>query len=538
MLSVGSPLLYITALLCSQHYLDALVAMKSMDPYERIFDSDTETLSYGELMDSLWPAGESSDGPVIATAGLEDPSKLRELLDRAAMLNEDDYYFCVIDQPHDYKFVSPLLRAIERRRLENVSLLLEQEANPDGVPYERQITYARRYRRFCFEDALALRDWEVDVDKEAVGTVASQTEPPYLTDGELAERRTTIAQFWTSPDRIIIDHSQNIAQWHSLVKAGAATPEILDQLLDAGADTTAWRDPISDSLPEEEEELEPSQLCISTPIHAAVAAENRAMVQKLFDSSISPNARALIAGDQALTPVQYAVMLGDLETYTLLLENGADASICTPVLSVHALHFAVAQLRVDLFDAVRLHSSGPAPVTSMGHTLLHVACLPFNEDQIQHSAPKISQSIHDIRAMSPKSRWSSRLATTYNDVGEENVKLSPQYREICFSGGVGERKDPVSPWQWARDPEKDHARQEAMCRLIVSTFGDSPKVSDSDKHGNNMLHYLASIRHPNKSLIDWAKQQDGGTCAWESDRNYWGFTARNLYEEGEAARSK
>jgi hypothetical protein len=140
--------------------------------------------------------------------------------------------------------------------------------------------------------------------------------------------------------------------------------------------------------------------------------------------------------------------------------------------------------------------------------------------------------------MSPKSRWSSRLATTYNDVGEENVKLSPQYREICFSGGVGERKDPVSPWQWARDPEKDHARQEAMCRLIVSTFGDSPKVSDSDKHGNNMLHYLASIRHPNKSLIDWAKQQDGGTCAWESDRNYWGFTARNLYEEGEAARSK
>lgn len=352
-------------------------------------------------MDSLWPAGESSDGPVIATAGLEDPSKLRELLDRAAMLNEDDYYFCVIDQPHDYKFVSPLLRAIERRRLENVSLLLEQEANPDGVPYERQITYARRYRRFCFEDALALRDWEVDVDKEAVGTVASQTEPPYLTDGELTERRTTIAQFWTSPDRIIIDHSQNIAQWHSLVKAGAATPEILDQLLDAGADTTAWRDPISDSLPEEEEELEPSQLCISTPIHAAVAAENRAMVQKLIDSSISPNARALIAGDQALTPVQYAVMLGDLETYTLLLENGADTSICTPVLSVHALHFAVAQLRVDLFDAVRLHSSGPAPVTSMGHTLLHVACLPFNKDQIQRSAPKISQSIHDIRAIAP-----------------------------------------------------------------------------------------------------------------------------------------
>jgi hypothetical protein len=511
-----------------------------MNPYERIFNSNADTLSYGDLMDSLWPTGETCDGPVIATAGLEDPSKLRELLLRAAMLNEDDYYFCVINQPHDCKFVSPLLRAIERQRLRNVSLLLEQEANPDGVPYDRQIAYARRYRRFCFEDPLILRDWEVGVDKEAVGTVPSQTEPPYLTDDELAERRTTISQFWTSPNRIIIDHSQNIAQWHSLVKAGAATPEILDQFLDAGADTTAWCDPISDSLPEEEEELQPSQLCISTPIHAAIAAENRVMVQKLIDSSISPNARALIAGNQALTPAQYAIMLGDLETYNLLLDNGAHVSISTPVLNVHVLHFAVAQLRIDLFNAIRQRPSGVAPVTNMGHTLLHVACLPFNEDQIQSSAPKISKSIHDIRAMSPKFKWSSRLSTTYDDVGEESVRLSPQYREKCFSGrvGVGGRKDPVSPLKWPREPEKDHAKQEAMCRLIVAArYRDGPKVSTADKHGNNMLHYLACIRHPNTPLIDWAKQQDGGICAWENERNHWGFIAQDLYEEGRAARS-
>ena len=261
------------------------------------------------------------------------------------------------------------------------------------------------------------------------------------------------------------------------------------------------------------------------------------MVQKLIDSGISPNARALIAGNQALTPAQYAIMLGDLETYKLLLENGADVSISTPVLNVHALHFAVAQHRIDLFDAIRLHSSGVAPVTNMGHTLLHIACLPFNSDQIQSSAPKISQSTHDVRAMSPKFRWSSRLSTTYNDVGEESVKLSPQYREICFSEGVSGRKDPVSPWEWPRDPEKDHTKQKAMCRHIVASYRDGPKVRDSDKHGNNMLHYLASIRSPNTPLIDWAKQQDGGVCAWQNERNHWGFTARDLYEEGKAARS-
>jgi hypothetical protein len=46
-----------------------------------------------------------------------------------------------------------------------------------------------------------------------------------------------------------------------------------------------------------------------------------------------------------------------------------------------------------------------------------------------------------------------------------------------------------------------------------------------------MLHYLASARCPNTSLIEWAKQQGDGVHAWESDRNFWGFTAQDLYEE-------
>jgi hypothetical protein len=63
-----------------------------------------------------------------------------------------------------------------------------------------------------------------------------------------------------------------------------------------------------------------------------------------IDSGISPNARALITGNQALTPAQYAITLGDLDTYTLLVERGADSSMTTLVFNVHALHFAAAQL--------------------------------------------------------------------------------------------------------------------------------------------------------------------------------------------------
>lgn len=512
-----------------------------MTSYDRIVSDESETWSYGKFVESLWAASEYADGVVVACAGLEDSSKLRKLIEKAAILSDDHWYTFLVDQHHDIKFVSPLLRAIERQRPENVSLLLEQDVNPDGVRYDRKIAYARRYRRFCFEDYVILEDWEVDVEKEAVGTPASQTEPPYLTDDELVERRTTMTQFWTSPYRMIIDHSDDVAQWHSVVKAGTSTPEIFDLLLDAGADITAWCEPTDSPLPEEEEELLPSHLCISTPIHAAIASENHDMLRKLFNSGIGPNARALMAGNQALTPAQYAIMLGDLETYTLLRDNGADPSITTPVLNTHALHFAVAQLRIDLMEAIMQDLSGAAaPVTTMGHTLLHIACLPFNRGHIQTSSGKISKSIHDIRYMSPVFRRASRTIPTYNDSGEENFFCEPAtaYQTQERQRRLANFKNyPSSMWQWSRDPRKDHAKQEAVCKYILATYNEGPKVSDADKHGNNMLHYLAAARYPNTPLIDWARQKESDERAWSSERNFCGHTAEDLYEEANDARS-
>lgn len=76
------------------------------------------------------------------------------------------------------------------------------------------------------------------------------------------------------------------------------------------------------------------------------------MLQKLFDSGISPNTRALITGNQALTPLQHAIMLGDLASCNILVDNGADVSITTRVFNAHAPHFAAAQLRIDLMEAI------------------------------------------------------------------------------------------------------------------------------------------------------------------------------------------
>jgi hypothetical protein len=163
----------------------------------------------------------------------------------------------------------------------------------------------------------------------------------------------------------------------------------------------------------------------------------------------------------------------------------------------------------------------------MGHTLLHIACLPFDESQIQSSAPKISQSIHDVRILSPKVGRASRTAATYNESGEER-----------FFEDRRAKLNPPAPEQCSRALEREHAEQEAMCKFIVATYSDSVQVSAADKHGNNMLHYLAFARQPNEALIAWARQREGGVGAWETERNFWGFTAWDLYEEGEAARSR
>lgn len=102
---------------------------------------------------------------------------------------------------------------------------------------------------------------------------------------------------------------------------------------------------------------------------------------------------------------------------------------------------------------------------------------------------------------------------------------------------LADSKDyPSSPWQCSGDPRRDHAKQKAVCKYILATYKGGPEVSDADKHGNSMLHYLAAARYPNAPLIDWARQQEGGEHAWSSERNIWGHTAEKLHAEGYEAR--
>lgn len=503
-----------------------------MDPSGNTTVDGAETWDCDTLFWSFWPLMEFSDGPVIAAAGLEDTAKLQSLLDRADLLDDDDRLRCSVDQVHDFMSVTPLLRAIERERPDNVRLLLEYGADPDGVPMARQQDLARRFRRVWYDENECPHDMEISIASESVGTISSQISPPFLSDDELASRRSDIAPFWTTSHCLEVDHSTDEALYHSVVMAGLSTPEILDQLLEAGSDTSAWLAHDTASLPEEDDLL-PSQAAISTPLHTAIAFDNMIMLRTLLDRGFSPNARALITGSQALTPAQYAITIGDLETLQLLKAQGADLEIRTPVFGVHILHFAASLLRLDLLRAINLPMSR-ASTTGMGHSLLHIACLPFNSSEIQVSAPKVSQSIHNIRGMQASYRISERKVKEFNASGYSETVLRPEfeasmrpYHNRCLK---------QSPRSWDSDPMKYFEEQESVCKFLVQELG-AGKIGEQDMHGNTMLHYLAGSRGPNEALIHWLKMQNTGMSVWEKTQNFWGHTPRELYDDSEAARA-
>ena len=210
------------------------------------------------------------------------------------------------------------------------------------------------------------------------------------------------------------------------------------------------------------------------------------MLSVLLEHGLNPNARALVTGSLAVTPAHYAIMIGQLKAYSMLkAQNSLDIHILTPVYGVHILHFATALLRTDLLRAIDLPLSC-APVTSLGHTLLHVACLPYNGDDVQ-SSPKIEQSIHEVRYLRD---------TQYvlHPTG------SARYDAVGRRLGRSQEERPTAPQFLPRDITNELRQQEDVCRLIVSELG-ATQIGLTDVHGSTPLHYLASAWFLNESLV-------------------------------------
>lgn len=505
------------------------------------YTPDDISMEYHQLMGSFMPLSESSKGPTIQAAEDSDKSVLAGVLDRAQGLSAKDRLEVVLNYVYaedmaNCSWDTPLLRVISCQRTRNIDLLLQHGANPNGIDRDSQACYASRFRR-VISDTVDPRLLVIQVDPEEVGGPATQLLP--LTEDELAKRTTTVSCFWGFPDAVPLDISGNGSLLHSLVMAARSTLEIFDKILRAGADAKAWSESEHSAL-EDEDLLQPSALCVSTPLHAAIDTGNREMLEGLLARGFNPNARALIVGCQALTPLQHAIVAGKVGQYQKLIASPrADANLVTPVFGVHVLHFAVAQLRLDLIKTIGLPLSA-APPTALGHTLLHVTCLPFDETHLQIFGPKLRQSIHNLRTTHLKvqsvlgasyqfnpSKLAKPSAPKQDGPGDPANDDGPSLQSNVLS--LNERVD-------ASDllmplPSTDHFDpQLEVIQRIVTELGPS-EISKVDIYGNTALHYLASTRIVNGEAVKWLRQEDHDDEVWRTSTNRWGWTPSDLWKD-------
>jgi hypothetical protein len=306
------------------------------------------------------------------------------------------------------------------------------------------------------------------------------------------------------------------------VRAGTSSPEILVLLLDGGADAQFWLQPDTQEQLREEEHLSPSALALSTPLHAAIASNNLTMLRVLLERGFNPNTRAIITGSLAITPAQYAIIAGRLEAFSILKSHDqSDIGILTPVYRVHILHFATALLRLELIRAIDLPLSA-APITTLGHTLLHVACMPYNGADVQTS-PKIEKSINDVR----------NLRHTRYILHQSE---SSSFDALDVKKGRPQEGQSKSPQNSQRNIPNELQQQEDVCKHIIYELG-ATHIGLTDVHGNTAFHYLAGAWFVNEILISWMREQTDGEAVWTSAENMWGHTPLALWKENQAERA-
>lgn len=212
-------------------------------------------------------------------------------------------------------------------------------------------------------------------------------------------------------------------------------------------------------------------------------------------------------------------MIDDYETYAMLEGHPQlDIAIRTPVFNVHILHFAVALLSEKAIETIKV-SLTTAGATSIGHALLHIACLPYREEEIAWCS-KIQESIHETRNLND-SRF--RRATPQSISFDPNGK-----KKITPSDDMPDRA--------SRDIVDELHRQEAIRKRVIDASGVD-LIASVDCHKNTALHYLAGSWYLNQSLIAWLRSSTLGEFTWQNHANLWGHTPKDLMEENLAARS-
>ncbi|CEL10452.1 hypothetical protein ASPCAL13571 [Aspergillus calidoustus] len=429
-------------------------------------------------------------------------------------------------------FRSPIKAAISINSAENLRLLLAAGADPDGilrweaadysVRFIRGRYYSDNFKYYAHCDARS-----VVLAKAREHGIVHPVCP--LTEGELDERRRWFPMFWTEwfvPGRSL----RKGRAWTALEEAaGYGRPELFDLLRAAGADESAWVQQSESDDPESwnfDESAPVSFLTTSSPLHEALYWGEQAMVRHLLSTcGHSPNYRPRAAPTMALPPLSHILVRCDLDDENvhnclvdLLAHPRLDLNLRTPVFGIHPLHFATAHHNPKLLTWLAGFIPGglaAARTTALGHTLLHIACLPLIPNQIVAKNPNVLKSIHCIRTVDY--RWHPR------------AKLLPS--PTCGEVATAEEIASIDPQPLT---VAEQQAQLATIRVLIEARQGQEEVADvraKDVDGNTALHYLAGTLNTSDETIELVRGLEGGEEAWWEAKNHWGLTPSQLWGE-------
>ncbi|KAG4442605.1 hypothetical protein IFR05_001935 [Cadophora sp. M221] len=404
---------------------------------------------------------------------------------------------------------SPLMVAIRARLPENIDTLLDAKADPDGIPLKVMEMYAALFLRF--RPAVPPPEISDVATRDILLSLMDLPQLSTLTREEVEDRfYEGVAPFWCEEGFVKANYFSHGESMPSLVEAArSGSIEIFDRLVAAGADRSFWMKPRIE-IPNPSTS---SSLSVSSPIHAALQIRNNEMLEHLLGMGFDPNTMPLANPTRCFTPAMatiiYNTTFNNIAFDILCQHPNINLELRTPVYRVHILHFAVATLNVDLLK----HVSAKTPLqnageTALGHTLLHIACMPANASQIQRYSEIICKSIHESR-----------------DLRASNDIHSDHPHPVC----VQFRPD-------VEFEEEDRRQQIAMVQYLWEQGVRDLEVRDV--HGNTALHYLAGCRKANWELIQWWWPQPGVIRIWREANNLYEASPADLADDNEWARTE
>jgi hypothetical protein len=467
--------------------------------------------------------------------------------------------------------------------------LVLADANPNGYPTWCFDLVRARYLRgrpaaWTHEPAASLQGWQALAPSRVDPALFHAPLWLSILPKEVHQRHSTRGRFWADHDFPLVNLPEK-GPVHSLTMcAMTGNVQAYEFLVRNGADDQCW---MGKQLMGVTSESLPSALATETPLNAAVLREDEAMLRFLLERGHRPDLFTAVLPTRPVSPIMQAVAKhGDpwLVGFDIMAEH-ADLSITTPMFGCHLLHFATATVDLDVLWHVATVLGSPrlvnsTPVTTLGHSLLHVACLPLNDSYVNlHSLP-VYKSIHEFRTLDTD--WVPQVLTRDGKYVDE-----AQRKALAVFWG-----SPDSPLVWTdrqrrasrvyweakitrrppffitNMPENERDVQRRVVRfLLSSSWNKRAEIARQDVHGNTILHYLASYRFPDKDLIAWIRdiwdahdevesrtlrydeegesqqQQDDEGCyngiadPFVDIKNRWGFSASDLLLNGEAARS-